>query len=163
MVQPEPQPLAASREEVEALIKQIGDLERDKVRRGLEYGAAVAGLKKAYEEDITKMDAEIAEAEAKVRGWCAVNRGVICKPNRKSARFSTGVVRFRAGRLSVEFTKPAETILSYLKSHGFERFIRTTEEINKPALTDEPEVAETIPGVTLKRGPEQIIVEPVTA
>lgn len=158
---PEASLFAKTREEVETLIGEIGDLARDKVRRALEYGGEIAALKKAYDADMAEFDRQIAEAEAKVKGWCAANRATICKPKQKSARFSTGVVKFRAGRLSVEFTKPAEVILSYLKSHGFERFVRTTEEVNKTALTDEPEVAETIPGVTLKRGPEQIIVEPV--
>jgi phage host-nuclease inhibitor protein Gam len=159
----EPSLFARTREEVEALIGQIGDLERAKVRRGLEYGAHLADLKKAYDEDITAMDRQIAEAETKVKGWCAANRSTICKPKQKSARFSTGVVKFRAGRLSVEFTKPAEVILSYLKANGFGRFVRTTEDVDKTALAKEPDVAETIPGVTLKRGEEQIVVEPVTA
>lgn len=151
---------AQSRAEVEALIARIGELHRAKVRRGLEYGGQIADLKQVFDADIEALDRQIDEAEAKVRVWCVQNRAAICKGRSKTAHFATGEVKFRAGRLVVLLTKSEDAILDYLRRKKLTRFIRVKEEVNKTALAGEPEIAETIPGVTLQRAPEQILIEP---
>lgn len=159
MAKPPPQPIAASREEAEALIGRIGELYRDKTKLGLEFGARLTRMKQTYDKKIGALDAEIEQAETKVRGWCCVNRDAVCKPGGKSARFATGVVKWRLGRERVVIAN-AEKVIAYIKAHGLSRFLRLKEEVNAQALLAERAVAESIPGVSIDRAPEEIVIEP---
>lgn len=50
--------------------------------------------------------------------------------------------------------------MEFLQRMGFDRFIRTRQEINKEALLNEPEVAKGIAGVTIKQGLEDFVIKP---
>ncbi|EJS83261.1 host-nuclease inhibitor protein, partial [Pasteurella multocida subsp. multocida str. Anand1_buffalo] len=54
----------------------------------------------------------------------------------------------------------ADAVLEFMQRMGFDRFIRTKNEINKEALLLEPEVAKGIAGVTIKQGVEDFVIKP---
>jgi len=54
-----------------------------------------------------------------------------------------------------------EAIIEGCKVAGLEKFIRVKEEINKDAMLAEPDQAMKVPGVTIKSGGEDFIIEPL--
>lgn len=51
-------------------------------------------------------------------------------------------------------------MLESLRTLGLVRFIRTKEEVNKEAMLNEPELAATVAGVTIKTGVEDFVITP---
>lgn len=155
-------PVAQSREEVVELIGRMGDLGRQITRAEADYGDAAAALKTEHEAAVEPLAAELADAHARVQGWCEAHRDELTKGGKvKFARFATGEVKWRAAPPSVQLRKVADVIAG-LRALGLGRFVRTKEEVNKEALLAEPEVAASISGVTLIRDVEDFIVEPHT-
>lgn len=148
--------VAGSREETAALIGRLGELRRERIHHEVEYGTRAVILKREFDPLFAKLDAEIKEIETKVIGWCRANR----EAGQKSLRFPTGLVRFRLGRFRVVIAD-VEKAIAQIKALGLTRFLRTKEEINHQALLAERAVAETIPGVSVSRKPEEIVVEPL--
>jgi phage host-nuclease inhibitor protein Gam len=152
--------IAASREEVEALIGKIGEMYREITQLGLEYGARTADLKLDYEAKVAALKDAIEQAEQKVRGWCEVNRERITN-GRKSCSFPTGKVQWRAGRQYVHYDYPKERVIETLKRLGLSQFVRMTEDVNEQALLADPTTAATVPGIRIDRRPETFSIDPV--
>ena len=51
-------------------------------------------------------------------------------------------------------------MLEILLKLGLVRFIRVKEEVNKEAMLNEPELAATVAGVTIKTGVEDFVITP---
>ena len=53
-----------------------------------------------------------------------------------------------------------ESVLDALRSLGLHRFIRTKEEVNKDAMLNEPDIAATVAGVSVRKGAEDFVIKP---
>lgn len=155
-----PKPAAPTKADVEALIGRIGEVHREMTALGVDYGSQAADLKKTYEGLLEPLRQEAESAERKVRDWCEAHRTEICAPRSKTAKFATGVVRWKKGRSKIVIAD-VEKVLQRLKSLGLTRFIREKQEINLQALAAEPAIAETITGVSIVPAVEEISIEPV--
>jgi phage host-nuclease inhibitor protein Gam len=153
-------PVAQSREEVVELIGRIGELGRQVTRLEADYGDQAAELKSRHEALVEPVAAAMADAQARVQGWCEAHRDELTKAGKvKFARFPTGEVKWRAAPPSIKLRKVDEVIAT-LKRLGLSRFIRTKEEVNKEAMLEEADVAAVVAGVTVIRDVEDFIVEP---
>ena len=128
-----------TRDEVETAIKEIGDLNRE--------------LERLVKENLSpKQDA--------VQAWCESRRDELTQNGKtKTGSFNTGEVQWRQRPPSVGI-RGAESVLESLRTLGLVRFIRTKEEVNKEAMLNEPELAATVAGVTIKTGVEDFVITP---
>ncbi|NBB17014.1 host-nuclease inhibitor protein Gam [Caulobacter sp. SLTY] len=165
-------PAAQSREETEALIARIGDLQRDLQRREADHGDAVARLKETAEAAAKPLKEEIAEAEDRVARWCEANREALTKGDKhKTVRLLTGVIswRHRPPKVSIKGRKPEDVVQHLLTPgdaallHLRRLFVRVKYELNKEAMRDHPEDAASLPGVSIGSAGEDFIIEPFGA
>ena len=77
----------------------------------------------------------------------------------KTGSFNTGEVQWRQRPPSVGI-RGAESVLESLRTLGLVRFIRKKEEVNKEDMLNEPELAATVAGVTIKTGVEDFVITP---
>ena len=80
----------------------------------------------------------------------------------KSVELPTGLFGWRMTPPAVSL-RDVESVLAILKSFGLKRFIRTIpekEEVNKEAMLKEPDIAETVKGVSISQR-EEFIVKPM--
>lgn len=147
-----------SREDAQAAIKTIGDLQREHTRLGADLNDAIANLTEAAAPSLKQLSERIMELQAGVQTWCESNREDICGKG-KSANLITGEVSWRQRPPSVS-VRGSEAVLACLKTLGLTGFIRTKEEVNKEAMLNEPDKARTIPGVSIVTGVEDFIITP---
>lgn len=147
-----------SREDVQADIKTIGDLQREHARLTADLNDAIANLTQAAGPQLKALSDQIIRLQGGVQTWCEANREQICGKG-KSANLITGEVQWRQRPPSVS-VRGTEAVIAYLKSAGLAQYVRTKEEVNKEALLNEPDKARAIPGVSIVTGVEDFIVTP---
>lgn len=153
-------PAAQTREEAESLIGRMGDLQRERARLQADYGDQAAKLKERAEQAVQPIDAEIEDIHGRVQGWCEANRNAITQGGKvKFAALATGEVKWRALPPKVTI-RGADKVIEAALRLGLNRFIRVKSEPNKEAMLAEPELAATLPGVSIGSAGEEFAVEP---
>jgi phage host-nuclease inhibitor protein Gam len=147
-----------SREDAQAAIKTIGDLQRQRVRHATELNDRIAEISAHAVPTLDTLDARIMQLQNGVQGWCEANREELCGKG-KTANLLTGEVNWRARPPSVG-VRGMDAVLACLKSLGLAHFIRVKEEVNKEAMLNEPGIARTVPGITIQTGIEDFIITP---
>lgn len=149
-----------SRDDVERAIKQIGDLQRQLEQTAINQNNELAAITEKYAPKITALQEQIAPIQQAVQAWCESRRDELTQNGKtKTGSFNTGDVQWRQRPPSVAI-RGTESVIEALKTHGLLRFIRNKEEINKEAMLNEPELAATIAGVSIKTGVEDFIITP---
>ena len=144
-----------TRDEVETAIKVIGDLNREIERLAIEQNDRLAAITEEYAPLINDIKAKAKPIMEAVQAWCESHRDELTNNGKtKTGTFNTGEVQWRQRPPSVD------SVLESLHTLGLTRFIRTKEEINKEAMLNEPELAATVAGVTIKTGVEDFVVTP---
>lgn len=113
-----------------------------------------AGIKKLREEaspKIKERESKISELMGGVYSFAKQNRKELTGDDEtKTIKLSAGDILWRTAPPGVIISKNnEENVLNAIKSMKLSKFIRTTEEINREAMLADPEVAETIKGVTI--------------
>jgi phage host-nuclease inhibitor protein Gam len=151
-----------SREEVVAGIATIGRLVRERTRIETRMNDELAGIKAQFEGLAAPIAKEIEDLTRGIQAWCEAHRDELTGGGKtKTASLETGEVKWRTTPPSVQI-KGTDAVLALLAQRGLDRFIRTKAEPNKEAMLNEPDVAGTVPGVTIKQS-EEFIVEPFQA
>ncbi len=149
-----------TKEQVEVAIKEIGDLQRELLRKSTEQNDALAKITEQYAPILAGIKDEIEPMQQAVQAWCEVHRDELTKNGKtKTGNFNTGEVQWRQRPPSVAI-RGKDSVLECLKKLGLERFIRTKEEPNKDAMLNEPEIAGGIAGITIKTGVEDFVISP---
>ena len=149
-----------TRDEVEGAIKQIGDLNRELERLAIEQNDRLAEITEEYAPLMNAIKEELAPKQDAVQAWCESRRDELTQNGKtKTGSFNTGEVQWRQRPPSVGI-RGAESVLESLRTLGLVRFIRTKEEVNKEAMLNEPELAATVAGVTIKTGMEDFVITP---
>lgn len=149
-----------TREEVEQAIKQIGDLQRQLERENLAQNDEIGAITEKYAPCITALQDQLKPMQEAVQAWCESRRDELTQNGKtKTGSFNTGEVQWRQRPPSVGI-RGADSVLESLRTLGLVRFIRIKEEINKDAMLNEPEIAATVAGVTIKRGVEDFVITP---
>lgn len=156
-------PAAQSRDEVEALIAEVGDLQRELTRHDADLGDRAARLKAEAEKAAEPLKLRLLEASALIQGWCEANRADLTQGGKtKTAAFPTGEIKWRLRPPAVT-VRNAATVIVWLKEKLEGRFVRTKEEVDKEALLADPEAAAVVPGVRIGSAGEDFVIEPFTA
>ncbi|MFC5372865.1 host-nuclease inhibitor Gam family protein [Brevundimonas faecalis] len=153
-------PAAQTREEAEAGIGRLGDIQREIARINADLGDKSAALKAEAESLAAPLIAEAEDIRVRVQGWCEANRAALTRDGKvKFADLATGKVTWRALPPKVSIRK-VETVLEVCRRLGLTQFVRTKREVNKEVMLAEPELARTIPGVTIGSEGEEFAIEP---
>lgn len=149
-----------TRDEVETAIKAIGDLNRELERLAIEQNNKLAAITEEYAPLMNEVKEKLAPKQDAVQAWCESRRDELTQNGKtKTGSFNTGEVQWRQRPPSVGI-RGAESVLESLRTLGLVRFIRTKEEVNKEAMLNEPELAATVAGVTIKTGVEDFVITP---
>ncbi len=149
-----------TRDEVEVAIKEIGDLNRELERLGIEQNDSLAEITEKYAPLMNAVKEKLAPKQDAVQAWCESRRDELTNNGKtKTGTFNTGEVQWRQRPPSVGI-RGADSVLESLRTLGLVRFIRTKEEVNKEAMLNEPELAATVAGVTIKTGVEDFVITP---
>ena len=148
-----------SRDEVNAAIAELGRHQRDRIRIEAAMNDEQAAVKAKYEAQAKPLGERVAELVRGIHLWCEANRAVLTKDGKvKFHDFATGQVKWRFTPWAVALTG-VEAVIELLKEKALQKYIRTTEAVDKEALLkDRDEVGKTIPGVTFKQKEEFAVV-----
>lgn len=185
-------PVPQTDAEAEQMIAQLGALQRDQVATKARHDASVAALetdhaqaKKASEQQQTALIEGLAI-------WASANRERLTGGKTKTVHLPTGTLSWRDGRYAVRHGKlKIEDVIVAVRERRIEvvgllatakserrkddveqltdtlakldTFLRPKVELSKDAMLAAREVAETVPGVTIPRGPEEFVVEPLAS
>jgi phage host-nuclease inhibitor protein Gam len=148
---------AQSREEAVDAIAEIGRLQRERARIEADMNDEMARVKEKHEEKALPLGERIRALSAGVQAWCEVNRDALTQGGKvKTAALASGKVNWRMRPPKVTL-RGKDQILSALKAMSLRRFIRESEEVNKEAMLAEPQVAATVPGVSISQGEDFVI------
>lgn len=148
-----------SLDEAQAIIKTIGEHNREIARLTGQMNDEVADITQSYAEKINPLKLAIDELTPKLQIWCEANRTTLLKDGGKTANLITGEVSWRIRPPSVSLRKIDE-VIERLERFGLHRFIRTKKEVNKDAILNEPNAVTDINGITISTGVEDFIVSP---
>ncbi len=148
------------REEVEIAIKDIGDLQRELQRKMTAQNDELAAITERYAPELQAIKEQLEPMQDAVQAWCESHRDELTQNGKtKTANFNTGDVQWRQRPPSVN-ARGIPAILENLKKLGLIQFIRTKEELNKDAMLNEPELAKTVAGISIKTGVEDFVITP---
>lgn len=156
-------PAAQSRDQVDALIGRVGEIQRELQRQDADLGDELARVKQQAEAKALPLKEELAVIQGQIQGWCEANRAALTREGKvKTADFTTGKVFWRVRPPKVSLRNVA-AVLAYLQERGMQQFIRVTQEIDKEAMLRAPDQARLVPGVTVGSAGEDFIIEPFEA
>ena len=149
-----------TRDDIEVAIKEVGDLNRELERLAIEQNDQLAAITEKYAPQINAIKEQLTPKQDAIQAWCESHRDELTQNGKtKTGTFNTGEVQWRQRPPSVGI-RGAESVLESLRTLGLVRFIRTKEEVNKEAMLNEPELAATVAGVTIKTGVEDFVITP---
>ncbi len=150
-----------SREEAAAALTRIGILSRQITRAEATLNDKISSLKEAAEVAAIPLQDEVGSLTEGLKIWAEANRKALTGGDRtKTVNIGTGELRWRIQPPRVTLRGPVEAIIDACRTLGFGRFVRTKEEISREAMLAEPEVARSIPGVSIGTEGEAFIAEP---
>jgi len=149
---------ALTRADVELLIADLGNLQRDEAAAVADAEAARAAADVALATKLQPIRASIDAKAAVVFAWAAKHRGEICDKGSKTATLATGEIAWRMTPKSVAI-KGVETVLALLKKGRLKRFLRVKVEIDKAALLREEKAALRISGISISQR-EEVVLKP---
>jgi phage host-nuclease inhibitor protein Gam len=156
-------PVPQSREEAMAAVSTIGMLQRDIGRIQADLDDEITRLKEAAEALSSPKQELVNTTIEGLRIWAEANRQQLTDGGRvKFADLGTGKISWRFRPASVKL-RGADAIIETLRTLGLGRFVRTKEEIDREAMLREPDIARSVPGVSIGSDGEDFIVEPLSS
>jgi phage host-nuclease inhibitor protein Gam len=155
-------PVPQNLDEANVAVREIGGLNRELTRIEVAMAEELAAVKERYEAKAAPLKESVAGLTTALQTWCEANRVTLTKDGKiKTAALPAGEVgwRMRPPRCTV---RGEESVLDNLRRLGLVRFIRTREEVNKEACLNEPQLATTVPGISISQG-EYFFVVPFEA
>jgi phage host-nuclease inhibitor protein Gam len=147
-------PVPQNRDEAAVAIGAIGQHVRERVRLEAAMADEIAVIRSRYEKMAEPHGQAITALTKGVEIWCAANRATLTEGGkRKTVSFPTGEVRWRMTPPKVSL-KGVDAVLAALREMKLQRFIRTSEEVNKDAILADRDAVEAVPGITITQGEE---------
>lgn len=148
-----------SREETQSWIKELGDVQREAGRQTAAMNDEIGAITERYKAPLNTLADRAKALQAGIQAWCEAHRDELTQGKGKTANLVTGEVSWRQRPPSIAI-RGVESVLDALRSLGLQRFIRTKEEVNKDAMLNEPELAATVAGVSVRKGAEDFVIKP---
>lgn len=186
-------PVPQSDAEAEQLIARLGALQRDHATAEAAHDAQVAALEEKFGVTVKAFQEVQGVFVDALNVWATANRERLTQGGKtKTVQMPTGTLLWREGRYAVkhrgmkneDVVKAIQDRLGelgdqYVAAKGERRkeaadallhaagvlkgFLRHRTEPNKEAMLAAREMAETVPGITVPRGPEEFVVEPLAS
>lgn len=150
----------ATLSEANVFVARIGaaQQELDAIQAGLD--AAAARVKAEHEALARPLRADIAALTRGVQVWAEAHRGELTQDGRvKTVKLPSGEIAWRTRPPSVRLSGIA-AVIEAIRERGLHGFLRVRAEVNKEAMLAEPELAVSVPGVTIGSAGEEFIVTP---
>ena len=142
------------------LIKELGNKRREILRIETAMNDEVANIKHRFENQALPFKNDVEQIISSIQSWAEVNREDLTDGNKtKTVKLPTGEINWRSRPPKVTLRgKPK--IIQALKDLGLQRFIRTSEDIDKEALLKEKTAATQITGITISSVGEDFAIAP---
>ena len=142
------------------LIKELGEKRRDIMRIEADMNDEIATIKQKYETQAQPLKVEVAEIIDATQAWAEVNRDKLTNGGKtKTVKLATGEFNWRMRPPKVSLRgKPK--IIETMKSLGLQRFLRTSEDIDKEALLKEQQAVTGITGINIGSAGEDFTITP---
>ena len=151
---------AQNQDDAADLIKQLGETRRQIMRIEHTMNDKVAEVKAAHEDQAAPLKAQVSEIIAAIQAWAETHREELTQGGKiKTVRLATGEFNWRTRPPKVSLRAKSK-IIQALKDLGLQRFIRTTEDVDKEALLKERAAASSITGITIASGGEDFAIAP---
>jgi phage host-nuclease inhibitor protein Gam len=125
-----------------------------------EMQGAVQEATKRFALKLESEDRTIEAAETLLTNWAEEERFTLLEGDSKTATLGVHQIQFRMKPPKISL-RDVEKVIEHIKRLKFKHlFLRTKEEVNKEAMLAHPDKAERIPGVTVKRDEEEVILSP---
>ncbi|ODS24198.1 hypothetical protein AB835_04780 [Candidatus Endobugula sertula] len=153
--------LAAQNEDDAAdLIKELGNKRRKILRIETAMNDEIADVKHRFENEAAPIKDEVEQLIASIQSWAEVNREDLTDGNKtKTVKLATGEINWRSRPPKVSLRGKSK-IIQALKNLGLQRFIRTSEDIDKEALLKEKDAAAQISGISISSVGEDFSISP---
>ncbi len=149
-----------NRDEAAAMIRAMGDTQRDLQRAQAAMNDAIAEITESAAPAIEDLKTRVEALHLGIQTFAEANRALLTEGYKvKSANLVTGEVAWRQRPPSCA-VRGAEAVVETLKRLGLGRFVRTKEEVNKEAILNEPSAVAGVAGLTIVSGVEDFIVTP---
>lgn len=152
-------PLPKNLDEAAHFLATIGKAQRALEKIHTDLNEKVEQLTAQAREDARPHEETVAVFFAGLYAYAQDQRETLTENGkRKTVELPTGTLLWKKTPPAVTI-KDLEAVLRNLKALGLERFIRQKEEVNKEAMLSEPEVAQTVGGVTIGQY-EEFVAKP---
>ena len=151
--------LPTSIEEVDKLVADIGELQREMATLEFAMNQQIEALKAHFGPKVDLLSEAIKDKLQAIEAYAASNRVELTQDGK------TKTVKLRSGTLSWRFTPRAVTVrgvqqvIERLKELGLHQYLRVKTEIDKQAILANPEKALAVEGIKLTRR-EEFVVTP---
>jgi len=171
-----------SYEAADALMRELGKVQRDLGKKELRLAGKVAKLTEVIERTAGPLKVRIKQIEAELQAYAEANRSKLLEGEEKHHDMPAGRLGWRSNPASVDWKSKfnAEKIVAGIgalfnklasskdpkdheKAAVVGKFIRIKEEPNKQAMLASPELALLVPGVKIGSSGETFYVQPVIA
>lgn len=134
--------------EAEALLKEIGVLQRKVSGVENTMNDKMAVLKDKYEKEAQPLNDDIDTKFKALHVYAEANKSELLSKNSKTAKLSTGELIWRKSPPKVS-VRDQDSVIVALRKHDLDDFIRTKEEVNKEAILADPDRVDGIKGITI--------------
>lgn len=147
-------------EETQSAIKEMGDIQREFLRKTTKMNDEIALITENYAGDLEDLKGRVDELQTGIQAFCESRRFDLTQNGKmKTVKFTTGEVSWRQRPPSVS-VRGTDGVLEMLERMGLNKFIRQKQEVNKDAILNEPDEVKGIAGITVKTGIEDFVVKP---
>lgn len=147
-------------EETQSAIKEMGDIQREFLRKTTKMNDEIALITENYAGDLEDLKGRVDELQTGIQAFCESRRFDLTQNGKmKTVKFTTGEVSWRQRPPSVSI-RGVDGVLEMLERMGLNKFIRQKQEVNKDAILNEPNEVKGIAGITVKTGIEDFVVKP---
>lgn len=151
-------PALKNLEEVNGAVRRIGELKRQVEETKIDLEEKIEGLKEKKAAQVKPLRKEFDLLCKQVYVFGKKHREEITKDGNKTIVLNSGSFGWRNTPPKVSILNLARA-LNALRRLGLDRFIRIIQEerIDKEALLKEPEIAESVDGLSITRGEDFVI------
>jgi phage host-nuclease inhibitor protein Gam len=150
-----------SMEEADALLAELGRLERERRLVQVALDERIAAAKQRAETEALLLGPTIESLMARLQAWAEANRQALTKGGRvKTVKMPAGQISWREGRPRLVVSDEASAVEA-LRQRGEDGLLRVVTSVDKAALLLRPAAAEGLPGVAIVTPGEEFVAKPV--
>ena len=159
-------PVPQSDDEASALLAEFGATFNTLARSGVALNDELALVKLKYETEAKPLQAKLSAIEKALAAFGAANRRRLTDGGKtKTVKLAAGEMGWRVNPPSVHLKRgfKVEDVIADIRRLRLNKFLRPAVALNKQAMLDDPERAETVDGIKIVKDVEEFFVAPFGA